>query len=120
MDELFFRIGITQSFLIPIEQMRDVLSSVHREWVITRTQRRVDYTASLASVYGISGMNILGNEIDIASRNHCQGGTDAYIYDISPIHFRPQSMIAGKMKKTRMIKRKCSHTTKKWRNHSKV
>ena len=96
---VYIRINLTMNFFIKIEDMIELLSSKHKEWLIKKTDERESFTASILNVYDRSMnnnlyMNNLFNQpINIVSGDHCQDGTSQTIYNLTPIKFHSNSPI---------------------------
>jgi hypothetical protein len=88
-DNIYFRINLTTTIFIHIEEMIQLLSSEHKEWLVQSTDKNESNTANVLYVYDQQRgyMNILDEPIDIVSGDHCQDGTTQYISSLTPIKF---------------------------------
>ena len=72
---LFFRINLTMTLFVPIDSMKSLLASNHKEWYIKDTGNIINYSASVKVVCDNSNLNIFGEEVQLVSTDHCQRGT---------------------------------------------
>ena len=86
-DEVFFKLMLMQPFLIPIEEMKGLLTSTHRQWSLVKSNVEKEFTGSIGSVRWRNGVNILGEIDDVVSRHHCQAATNLTVYNLKPIKF---------------------------------
>jgi hypothetical protein len=84
---LFFRINLTMAMFVPIDSLKALLLSDHKEWHIKNTGNRVNFSASIRVVFDDSPLNIFGERINLVSRDHCQNGTEQKLYSLTPIEF---------------------------------
>ncbi len=92
---VYIRINLTMNFFIKLEDMIELLSSKHKEWLIKETDKIEDFTASILNVYDTdtSPKNIFNQSINIVSGDHCQDGTSQTIYNLTPIKLLTPSPI---------------------------
>lgn len=120
---LFFRINLTMPLFVPIDSMKALLISNHKEWYIKETGNIIDYSASLQVVYDNDyEINIFGEEVLLSSKDHCQSGTKQRLYNLTPIEFEPSRKIrriGGKKNKCTEKKRhtKCRSSKKRTIKH---
>lgn len=119
--QLFFRINLTMSLFVPIDSMKALLSSNHREWYIADTGNIINYSASVQVVYDNSNLNIFGEEVLLVSKDHCQSGTHQKSYSMTPIEFvTERNNGGGKIKTTkRTCKKRCKSSKKTTSSKSK-
>lgn len=84
---LFFRINLTMAMFVPIDSLKALLLSDHKEWHIKNTGNTVNFSASIRVVFDDSPLNIFGERIDLVSKDHCQKGTEQKLYSLTPIEF---------------------------------
>ena len=105
-DNVFFQLNTQVRYFIPLEQMIELLSSKHKEWLIQPTNQEEEFTASILNVYDrYSGdiditigrnsfmHNIVKKPLNIVSGWHCQDGTKQKIFSITPIKFKDKRKI---------------------------
>ena len=107
---LYFRINLTMTVFVPIDSIKLLLVSKHKEWYIKRTDEEEEFIASIEVVYDRGEMNIFGEELNIVSKDHCQAGTNQKICELSPVEL---IVNGGSYKQTRKCKKKRNSNTKK-------
>ena len=86
---LYFRLNLTMTILIPIDSMKFLVTSKHKEWYLRETEVKEEFIASIQVVYEESDRNIFGNNFSIVSKDHCQLGTSQKIWFLCPVIFVP-------------------------------
>jgi Pentapeptide repeats (8 copies)/Pentapeptide repeats (9 copies) len=86
---LYFRLNLTMTILIPIDSMKFLITSKHKEWYLRETEVKEEFIASIQVVYEESDRNIFGNDLCIVSKDHCQLGTSQKIWFLCPVIFLP-------------------------------
>jgi uncharacterized protein YjbI with pentapeptide repeats len=111
---LFFRINLTMSLFVPIDSIKALLASNHKEWYIKDTGNMINYSASVQVVYDNSNLNIFGEEVQLISKDHCQSGTRQKSYSMYPIEFILER-VGGKAQKKKKgtYKKRCKSSKKK-------
>jgi uncharacterized protein YjbI with pentapeptide repeats len=84
-DILYFRLNLTMTILVPINAMKYLLRSKHKEWYLSESKVSEEFIASIQVVYGNHGENIFGENFNIVSKDHCQLGTRQKIYYLCPV-----------------------------------
>jgi Pentapeptide repeats (8 copies) len=113
-DGFYFRINLTMAIFVPLDSMKYLLTSNHKEWFIEQTSNIEEFTASIQVVKESYENNLFGERLNIVSKDHCQSGTRQIIYKLSLIEF----IVNGgktKSRKKKSVKRtkKCRRKTRK-------
>jgi uncharacterized protein YjbI with pentapeptide repeats len=95
---LFFRLNLNMTIFLPIDSLKSLLFSKHKEWYIKDTGNVVDFSASIQVVYDNSNLNIFGDDINLVSKDHCQLGTLQKLYSLTPIEFSFNRSNGGRSK----------------------
>ena len=113
---LYFRLNLTVALFVPIDSIKALLTSNHKEWFIKNTGNIINYSASIKVVCDNSDLNIFGEEISLVSRDHCQAGSEQKAYSLTPVEFvkssDTHSSNGGRKKKRK-------YTAKKNKNKNK-
>ena len=87
--DIYYRINITLPMFVPIDNMKALLASNHKEWFLDVTSKIEEFTATIHLLRDNNNYqhNLFGKEMNSVSRDHCQANTKQTIYELLPVEF---------------------------------